>query len=66
MKITKDWKTNTLVVGAVVGLLSGLLASFLLVRRAEKSGQELTLNAGEGFRLGMLVLGLLREIASLG
>ena len=66
MKITKDWKTNTLIVGAVLGLLSGLLASFLLVRRAEKSGKELTLNSGEGFRLGMLVLGLLREIASLG
>ena len=66
MKITKDWKTNTLVVGAVLGLLSGLLASFLLVRRAEKSGKELTLNSGEGFRLGMLVLGLLREITTLG
>ncbi|MBN2503561.1 MAG: hypothetical protein JXB38_22480 [Anaerolineales bacterium] len=66
MKITKDWKTNTLIVGAVVGLLSGLMAAFLLVRRSEKSGNELTLNTGEGFRLGMLVLGLLREIASLG
>ena len=66
MKITKDWKTNTLIVGAVVGLLSGLVAAFLLVRRSEKSGNELTLNTGEGFRLGMLVLGLLREIASLG
>ena len=66
MKISKDWKTNTLIVGAMLGLLSGLLASFLLVRRAEKSGKELTLSSGEGFRLGMLVLGLLREIASLG
>jgi ABC-type Mn2+/Zn2+ transport system permease subunit len=66
MKITKDWKTNTLIVGALLGLFSGLLASFLLVRRAEKSGQELALSSGEGFRLGMLVLGLLREIATLG
>jgi high-affinity Fe2+/Pb2+ permease len=62
----KDWKTNTLIFGAVVGLLSGLMAAFLLVRRSEKSGNELTLNTGEGFRLGMLVLGLLREIATLG
>jgi hypothetical protein len=66
MKITKDWKTNTLMLGGLIGLVTGIGAAFLLVRRAEKQGGELALTGGEGLRLGMLILGLLREIANLG
>lgn len=66
MKNSNDWKTKTLIAGGLIGLLTGLGAAFLLVRRAERSGKDLAFSSGEGLRLGMLVLGLLREIGNLG
>jgi hypothetical protein len=50
----------------VIGLLAGLLAAYLLIQRAEKQNQKPELNAGEGVKLGVLVFGLLRQIATLG
>jgi hypothetical protein len=38
----------------------------MLQRRAEKTGTEITLSAGDGIQLGVMVLGLLRAIAALG
>jgi hypothetical protein len=38
----------------------------LLHRRAEKDERETALTTGEGLKLGVLVFGLLRAIASLG
>jgi len=38
----------------------------LLERRAEKEEREVALTTGEGLKLGALVFGLLRAIASLG
>ncbi len=60
-----NWKAMALVVGAVVGAATGLAAAFVLVRRAEKRGESLNVSTGEGLRLGLLVMGLLREVAAL-
>lgn len=62
----ENWKPRVLVIGGVVGLLAGLLAAYLLIQRAEKQNQKPELNAGEGVKLGVLVFGLLRQIATLG
>ena len=59
-------KNRTLLLGALVGAFTGLIAASLLNRRAEKGEKETALTAGEGIKLGMLVFGLLRAIASLG
>ena len=59
-------KSRTLLLGALVGAFTGMVAAMLLNRRAEKSGNESALSAGEGMKLGVLVFGLLRAIASLG
>ncbi len=59
-------KSKTLITGALVGALVGLFAAMLLQRRAEKNERETTLTTGEGLKLGVLLLGLLRAIASLG
>jgi hypothetical protein len=61
-----NWKPRVLVIGGVIGLLAGLLAAYLLIQRAEKQNQKPELNAGEGVKLGVLVFGLLRQIATLG
>jgi nitrate reductase gamma subunit len=60
-----NWKAMALVVGAVAGAATGLAAAYVLVRRAEKRGEALAVSTGEGLRLGLLVMGLLREVAAL-
>jgi gas vesicle protein len=59
-------QNRTLLFGALIGALTGLIAAVLLNRRAEQTGTELTLTTGDGMKLGVMVFGLLRAIASLG
>jgi hypothetical protein len=62
---TGNWKTMALVVGAGMGALAGVAAAMMLVRRSEKRGETLSVSTGEGLRIGLLVMGLLREVAAL-
>jgi len=59
-------KNRTLLLGALAGAMTGLIAAMLLNRRAEDAGTELALTAGDGMKLSVMVIGLLRAIASLG
>jgi gas vesicle protein len=58
-------KTRIIVGGALIGAVTGLVAAMLLTRRAERNESETTITSGEGLKLGVLVFGLLRAIASL-
>ncbi len=58
-------KGRTLFYGVLIGAATGLVAAMLLNRRAEKSERGTAITAGEGLKLGVLVLGLLRAIGSL-
>lgn len=57
---------NTILFGALLGAVTGIVAAVLLTRRAEKNERETAITTGEGLKLGVLVFGLLRAIASLG
>ncbi len=59
-------KGKTLFLGALIGAFTGLIAAMLLNRRAEREERATAITAGEGLKLGVLVFGLLRAIASLG
>ena len=59
-------QNRTLLLGALLGAITGLVAAMLLNRRAQEEGTELALTAGDGMKLGVMVIGLLRAIASLG
>jgi gas vesicle protein len=59
-------KSRTILFGALIGAFTGLIAAVLLTRRAEKNERETAITTGEGLKLGVLVFGLLRAIASLG
>jgi gas vesicle protein len=59
-------KNKTLIVGALIGAVTGLFAAMLLQRRVESEERETAISTGEGLKLGVLVIGLLRAIASLG
>lgn len=57
-----SWKMKTLLLGTVLGAVTGLGAAFLLTRRAEERGEPLAITSGEGLRIGVLIAGLLRSI----
>ena len=59
-------KNKTLLFGALLGAATGLIAAMMLHRNAERNEKETAITSGEGMKLGMLVFGLLRAIASLG
>ncbi|HMK09046.1 MAG TPA: hypothetical protein VK449_08475 [Anaerolineales bacterium] len=60
------WKPKTLAIGALIGALTGLAGAYLLVRRAEATGTRPQMDPGEGIRISLLVMGLLRQVALIG
>jgi hypothetical protein len=61
-----NWKTKTLLFGSIIGALTGLGAAYLLIQQAERQGEQPKIGTGEGIRLGMGVLGLLKRVGELG
>jgi gas vesicle protein len=61
-----DSKGRTILLGVVLGAATGLAAALLLNRRAERDSRTTAITSGEGLKLGIMVFGLLRAIASLG
>lgn len=61
-----DNKGKTLFLGALIGAVTGLVAAMLITRRAERDESTTAITASEGVKIGALVFGLLRTIASLG
>jgi hypothetical protein len=59
-------QSRVLLFGALIGAFTGLIAAMILQRRAERTGTEISLSAGEGVQLGVMIMGLLRAIAALG
>ena len=64
-----NWKTQVYLIGAVFGLVLGLLSAYLYVRAAEENNQAHSkpkLRTGDAMKLTLGVLGLVRQIADLG
>jgi gas vesicle protein len=59
-------KNRIILSGTLLGALIGLIAALLITRRAENNERETAITTGEGIKIGALVFGLLRAIASLG
>ncbi len=59
-------RSRTIVYGVLIGAATGLVAAMLLNRQAEQNHGTTALTAGDGVKLGVMVFGLLRAIASLG
>lgn len=61
-----EWKTRVLLLGGLLGAASGVAAAYMIVKQAEDKGEIPQLGAGEGVRIGMWVMGVIRRIGSLG
>lgn len=59
------YQNRVLIFGALIGAATGLAAAMILQRRAQKTGTEISLSAGEGIQLGVMIMGLLRAVAGL-
>jgi len=66
IKSESNWKTKSLIIGAVLGAAAGAGAAYLFVQQAERAGNKPEVTAGDGVRMALLVLGLLRQVAALG
>ncbi len=60
-----NWKTKTILIGTTVGAATGLVAALMMIQRAEKNQTTPQLSAGDGVKVGMGVLGVLRLLAEL-
>ncbi|HAD07003.1 MAG TPA: hypothetical protein DCE76_07560 [Anaerolineaceae bacterium] len=61
----ENWKTKTIVIGGLIGAAAGIIAALLLIQRAEETQQMPRLTAGDGVKVGVGVLGLLRLISDI-
>lgn len=66
MEKEKNWKTTILLVGGVIGLMSGLAAAYLVIKNREETGQTLKLTSGDGARIGMGIASVLKMVADSG
>ena len=64
-KTDSSWKSKALLIGAVIGALTGVGTAYFLIKNAEKEGETLSLSSGQGLKLGLLILGTLRQVMQL-
>jgi len=62
---TDNWKNKTLLIGTVLGALTGLGTAYMLVQRADDHSGPPTFTPGEGLKLSLLLLGLIRQVIGL-
>lgn len=63
--MNRDWRARTLLVGGIVGLLTGLGTAYLIIQRSDEVDHPPNMGAGDGVRLGLLLLGLMRQVGEL-
>ena len=65
---TNDWKTQTYLVGGLVGLAVGLLTAYFFARVSEETNKEGPSRIGtiDGLKLAVAVLSIIRQITDLG
>lgn len=61
-----DWKKQTFIIGAILGLAAGIVAAYIVVGRAEREQTVPKITSGDGVKIGLGVLGVLRLISDIG
>jgi hypothetical protein len=66
MNENENWKMKTFIIGAIIGTLTGIGAAYFIVQRAQLENTQPKVTAGEGVKIGLGVLGLLRLVSEIG
>jgi len=61
--MNSSWKAKALIIGSLVGALTGLGATYVMVQRSEEPPE---VGPTDGVKLGLLLLGLIRAVGDLG
>lgn len=62
MQENSQWKSLTYLIGGVLGLATGVAAAYLFIRARENSEGDHKLTSGQGVKIGMGIVTLLRQI----
>ena len=55
-----------MLIGAIVGAIAGVIGASILIQQAQKNNTQPQLTAGDGVKVGLGVLAVLRLLAELG
>ncbi len=66
MKNMDSWKTKTLIFGAILGAVAGAVAAYIFAQKSDQMEDRPRLTAGDGVKVGLGVLAVLRQIAEMG
>jgi hypothetical protein len=58
-----NWRNKTLLIGAIAGVALGLAGAYIVIQRSEQMNSLPELSAGDGVKIGLGVLGVLRLVA---
>lgn len=61
--MNSSWKAKALIIGSLIGALTGLGATYVMVQRSEEPPE---VGPTDGIKLGLLLLGLVRAVGDLG
>jgi hypothetical protein len=61
--VNSNWKAKALFIGGLVGALTGLGATYVMIQRSDEPPE---VGPGDGVKLGLLLLGLVRAVGDLG
>ena len=64
--MNQTWKVKTILIGAAAGVVTGIIGALILIQAAEKAETRPQLSAGDGVKVGLGVLAVLRLLADLG
>lgn len=60
-----NWKNKTTIIGAIAGLALGLASAYIIIQRSEQLNTQPEISAGDGVKIGLGVLGVMRLIADI-
>lgn len=63
--MNNNWQSKVMLIGAIVGAVAGVIGASILIQQAQKNNTQPQLSAGDGVKVGLGVLAVLRLLAEL-
>jgi hypothetical protein len=64
--MNNNWQSKVIVIGAIVGAVAGVIGASILIQQAQKNNTQPQFTPGDGVKVGLGVLGVLRLLADSG